>query len=107
MQPEPPHLVPELDVSDLARAVGLYVDLFDFELLFERAEEGFAYLNCEGAHLMLQQAEGPGRRFRTAPLDPPFGRGINLQIRVRNVDTRYARAMAMRYPILIPLEERW
>lgn len=29
---------------------------------------------------MLQEARGPGRRFRTAPLKYPFGRGITRQL---------------------------
>lgn len=107
MLPDPPRLIPELDVSDLAESTRLYIDFFGFELLFERPEEGFAYLNCEGSHLMFQQVEGPGRRFRTAPLEAPFGRGINLQIQVADVDASHARAVKAGYPLLIPLEERW
>jgi hypothetical protein len=34
----------------------------------------------------LQDADGPGRRFRPAPLAHPLGRGINLQIAVPDVD---------------------
>jgi catechol 2,3-dioxygenase-like lactoylglutathione lyase family enzyme len=45
-----------------------YVDVCGFEVAYERPAEGFAYLDREGAELMLQAAAGPGRRFRTAPL---------------------------------------
>ena len=75
-----PVLVPELDVSDLARSLDFYVGLIGFEVLYERPEERFAYLTLGDAHLMLEEAAGPGRRFRTAPLERPYGRGVNFQI---------------------------
>lgn len=56
---------------------------------------------------MLQEAEGPGRRFRTAPLERPFGRGINLQMRVTDADALYARAESAGLTPVIPIEERW
>src|SRR3546814_7355813 len=56
---------------------------------------------------MLQQAAGPGRRFRTAPLEHPFGRGVNLQIRVSDVDALYAAVRRTDLAVPVPLEERW
>jgi catechol 2,3-dioxygenase-like lactoylglutathione lyase family enzyme len=102
-----PPLVPELDVADLDRSLAVYLTVFGFRCHASRPEERFAYLTREGAHLMLQEAAGPGRRLRTAPLEPPFGRGINLQIEVSNVDALYAEVQKAGLIILIPLEERW
>jgi catechol 2,3-dioxygenase-like lactoylglutathione lyase family enzyme len=73
-----PKLVPELDVADLDRALRFYTEVCGFRVAYERPEEGFAYLEREGVEIMLQAATGPGRRFRTAPLEHPYGRGINL-----------------------------
>ena len=56
---------------------------------------------------MLEEAGGPGRRFRIAPLDHPYGRGVNLQIEVSNVDGLYDRSRKSRCTIFLPLEERW
>lgn len=103
----PPALVPELDVSDLDRSLAVYLDVFGFTCHARRPEEKFAYLIREGAHLMLQQAEGPGRRFRTAPLDHPFGRGVNFQIAVSDVDDLYATVQRAGLVMPVPLEERW
>ena len=100
-------LAPELDVGDLARSLAFYVAVLGFEVLYERPEDRFAYLAREGAELMLEAADGPGRRFRTAPLEPPFGRGINLQIRTGDVTTLLDRVVAEGLAPLIPLEERW
>jgi hypothetical protein len=78
-----------------------------FKYHVRRPEERFVYLIREGVHLMLEEASGPGRRFRTAPLEYPFGRGINLQIEVADVDALYASVQRASLSAVIPLEERW
>jgi catechol 2,3-dioxygenase-like lactoylglutathione lyase family enzyme len=104
---DPPPLIPELDVIDLDRSLAIYVDVFGFSIHLQRPEERFAYLIREKAHLMLEEAAGPGRRFRTAPLDYPLGRGINLQIAVSNVDELYDAVQRSGLVVHIPLEVRW
>lgn len=100
-------LTPELDVSDLDRSLAFYVGAIGCSVLFDRPEERFAFLVLEGVHLMLEEAAGPGRRFRTAPLEHPYGRGVNFMIDVSDVDQLYDRVQAAGCPIVIPLEERW
>lgn len=100
-------LVPELDVTALARSLRFYAEVLGFRILFERSAERFAYLERGGVELMLQEAAGPGRRFRIAPLEPPFGRGINFQLRVEDVDAVHARAVDAGVNIVLPIEERW
>ena len=85
----------------------MYTDVFGFSVHAQRREERFAYLTLGDAHIMLQEANGPGRRFRTAPLDPPFGRGVNLQIMVPDLDTLWAAVRAAGLDIVVALEERW
>lgn len=34
---------------------------------------------------MIQEAAGPGRRFRTPPLKLPCGRGVNFELRVEEL----------------------
>ena len=100
-------LVPELDVTALEPSLRFYAEVLGFRTLFERAEERFAYLERDGVELMIQEAAGPGRRFRTAPLEQPFGRGVNFQLRVDDVDAVHARAVAAGATIVVPMEERW
>jgi catechol 2,3-dioxygenase-like lactoylglutathione lyase family enzyme len=100
-------LVPELDVTDLATSLRFYAGVLEFRTLFERRAERFAYLERDGVELMVQEAAGPGRRFRTAPLEPPCGRGVNFQLRVEDIDAVHARAVEAGVDIVVPMEERW
>lgn len=101
-----PALIPEFDVRDLDRSLHFYVGLIGFKVWFERPEERFAYVVLDGVHLMLEEAAGPGRRFRTAPLEPPYGRGVNFQIRVQDASALDGRLRAAGLIPHIPLEER-
>lgn len=101
-----PGLVPELYVSDLEASCAFYIDLLGFETLFDRPEEGFTYLRRGDAELMLD-AVNQGRTWLAAPLEPPFGRGMNLQIRVEEVMALYERVRRAGVPIFLELEEKW
>ena len=100
-------LVPELDVTALATSLPFYAQVLEFRILFERSVERFAYLERDGVELMMQEAAGPGRRFRTGPLELPCGRGVNFQLRVEDVDAVHARAVEAGANIVVPMEERW
>ena len=100
-------IVPELDVTDLADSLAFYVGVLGFRVRYDRPEERFAYLERGAAELMLEEASGPGRRFRIAPLERPYGRGVNLQIACDDVEALHRRAAAAGAAILIPLETRW
>src|SRR5579863_5618934 len=102
-----PSLVPELDVHDLDRSLAFYVGTIGFRVLYDRPEERFAYLVLDDAHLMLEEAGGPGRRFRTAPLEHPYGRGMNLMIRVVDAAALHARILAAGLVPYLPIEDRW
>ena len=98
-------LVPELIVSDITQGRRFYLDVLGFEVRYERVEERFVYLEREGAELMLEQ---PTRRqFLVGELEQPYGRGMNLQIEVSDVDALYERVCASGASVPVPLEERW
>ncbi len=100
-------LAPELDVRNLDISLEFYIELLEFRVVFRRDAERFVYLAHDNAELMLQEALGPGRRFRTAPLEPPFGRGINFQLAVADVDAVYDRVRAAGREVIVEIEERW
>lgn len=102
-----PLIVPELICSDLDKSLGFYVGLLGFRILYDRPEDRFAYLDRGGAELMLEQPHARDRLWPRAPLEPPFGRGMNLQVRVEDVEALHAKVLAAGLPMFLPLEERW
>ena len=102
-----PSLVPELLCTDLSATKAFYVGVLGFDVRYERPEETFVYLRREEADLMFEQADGPGRRWVTGPLERPLGRGVNFQIETRGVADLHARVVAgSPGSIYLPLEER-
>jgi catechol 2,3-dioxygenase-like lactoylglutathione lyase family enzyme len=101
-------LVPELAVSYWRTSRAFYCDLIGFEVVYERPEEGFSFLTLGDAQLMIDQI-GLGRTFELAeaPLDRPFGRGLNLQIRVPQVPSILDRLETAGVSLYLPLEEKW
>jgi len=103
-------LVPELYVSDIAKTRVFYVDLLGFKVLYERPEDKFMYMERGNARMMFEEL-GVGRNWITGELEPPWGRGINFQIEVENVDELYAKVQGAAPPVggklFLPLEEKW
>lgn len=107
--PSRPALVPELIVSDFERSLAFY-GVLGFTTRYARPEERFAYLDREGAHLMIEQSTG--RRFLVGDLEAPYGRGVNLQIEVADATALYAMAggaaaIALGASTYLPLEDKW
>lgn len=101
-----PGLVPELLVGDLAVSLGFWVRLCGFEVFYDRPEEGFAYLHCGTAHLMLDQI-GIGRDWAPGALNRPLGRGVNFQIAVPAIAPLVDRLAAGDWPLFLAPETTW
>ncbi|MFJ2319601.1 VOC family protein [Pseudomonas sp. NPDC087817] len=78
-------LVPELMVTHLEKSLAFWVACLGFSIAYQRPEDGFAYLDLNGAQVMLEQVDPHAGQWLTAALSKPFGRGINLQIDVEAV----------------------
>ncbi len=103
-------LVPELLCSSLEQSLAFHVGLLGFTVLYDRPEESFAYLDLEGSELMLEEApeETDDDRFWwTARPEKPYGRGVNFQVEVANVDIIHSRLIGAGWPLFRPMEERW
>lgn len=104
-------LVPEIKVSDLGASLRFWRDLLGFRVLYDRAEEGFAYLDRDGAQIMLDQRGlgAPERRgiWETATMDRPFGRGVNFQVQASDLESIQARLEAAGAGIYFGPETRW
>ncbi len=97
-------MVPELTVRDIAVSLTFY-RLLGFTVRFQRSEPDFVYLTRGQAQLMLEAWHVDG--WQTAPLAPPFGRGINLQIEVTDVGAMVAVCQQHGIALFRPLTERW
>jgi catechol 2,3-dioxygenase-like lactoylglutathione lyase family enzyme len=100
-------LAPELLVRSLAVSLRFWRDLIGFRIAYDRPEDGFAYLDLDGAQVMLEEVSRPGRHWITASLEPPFGRGINIQFAVPDLDAVLGRLAAAAWPLYMPSEEKW
>ena len=78
-------LVPELMVTNLESSLAFWVSCLGFKVAYQRPEDGFAYLDLNGAQVMLEQIDSHAGQWLTAPLSRPFGRGMNLQIDIEAV----------------------
>lgn len=97
-------LVPELLCSDVGRSLAFYRDVLGFRVLYDRPEEGFAYLDLEGAQVMLERESDfwtTGERVR------PFGRGVNFQIEVADIGALHDRVVGASVALFRPMEDRW
>ncbi len=99
-------LVPELLVSDRARSLAFYTGVLGFRL-YGRDEEGFAFLDLDGAQVMIEEIDPARRNWVAGPLEPPYGRGMNLQIACADAVLLRDRAVAAGHPPFLPLEEKW
>jgi catechol 2,3-dioxygenase-like lactoylglutathione lyase family enzyme len=98
-------LVPELSVSSLAASLQFYRDILGFVVVYARPADGFAFIERDGCQLMLDQI-GTGRTWETGPLEYPLGRGINLQLRVADLDALLAHLEAHAVRLFLPLETK-
>lgn len=97
-------LVPELLCSDFDRSLAFYRDVVGFRVAFDRPEDRFAYLDLGGAQIMLEQESD---FWTTGARERPYGRGINLQIEVDDVDALAARVATAGVPLFRAMEEAW
>ncbi|MBR2810286.1 MAG: VOC family protein [Solobacterium sp.] len=81
-------LIPELTVSSLEQSRHFYVDQLGFEAVYERKEDAFLFVALEDIQLMLQE---DNEEWTTGSLTYPYGRGINFEMKVADVDRLYAR----------------
>lgn len=102
-----PKLVPELICSNFAESLRFYTGLLGFRVLYSRPGERFAFLERDGAELMLEQPIARDRLWPRAELVQPFGRGVNFQIAVADAAGLHRAVLAAGVAIFLPLEEKW
>lgn len=99
-------LVPELYIVDFKKSLDFYVHILGFSIVYQREEEGFAYLAYGQAQIMIDEI-GESRTWHTAKFEYPLGRGINFQIEVEDVEALYKKLKDNNIPIFLEMEEKW
>ncbi|OGT29834.1 MAG: hypothetical protein A3E87_05715 [Gammaproteobacteria bacterium RIFCSPHIGHO2_12_FULL_35_23] len=97
-------LVPELYVKDINRSLAFYNRL-DFKILYQRESEKFAFLEHNGSQLMLEELSK--HSWLTGLTEIPFGRGINFQIRVNDINQLYEISLQNNFQIYKSIHEKW
>src|SRR5665213_1035310 len=102
-----PRLVPELLSTNLERSLAFYCAVLGFRILYARAEDRFAYLELNGAELMVEQPRTQDRLWPKAQLEYPFGRGVNFEIHVDDIGRHHAAVCRANIALFLPLEDKW
>ncbi len=89
------HLIPELYVSNFKKSLKFYTNL-GFKIEYQRINPDFAFLSFQKSQIMIQQSEP---KWTTGELVYPYGRGVNFQIDVNNIDLVFSLVSKYNYPI--------
>lgn len=100
-------LVPEIYCSDLKKSLDFYCGILDFTIVYDRPEAAFAFLEREGAQLMIEELNNTDRTWRSGPLERPFGRGVNFQIAVSDIDALCKILRDNAVSFFVEPEEKW
>ena len=83
-------LIPELTVSDIEATKRFYVNVLRFKVEYERPEDKFVFLLYENNQMMFEQENG---HWNVGALEHPYGRGINFEMTVSDVEGLYTRIL--------------
>ncbi len=110
-----PAIVPELYVTDLEASRRFYTAGIGFEVAYARPAERFVCLQLGESQLLLEEPASFGEaserelqdgRWVLAPMEAPFGRGVNLQISVPSVEAAAERLAHAGHPLVLDPHER-
>jgi len=97
-------LIPEISVSNIKRSLDFYTKILGFKVEYQREESKFAFLSFNNAQIMIEEVND---EWSTGKLEHPFGRGVNFQIEVEDVDALIKSLQKHKYPIKMMPKENW
>ena len=109
-------LIFELCLSDIQCILDFHVPQLEFNLLYERPDEGYAFLALGGAQIMLELAASVGTMTgnkteeemqRAVKPAYPLGRAITLQIEIEDVGVYVERLRQTGHPLALEPHDKW
>lgn len=94
-------LIPELVVSNLSTSLHFYTKIIGFKVEYSR--EKFVFLSFQGTQIMVSE----NNTWNTGKLEPPFGRGINLQIEVKDIKQLIKSLKLNKFSLFQNPEDNW
>lgn len=95
------NLIPELYVSDFKQSLKFYTDI-GFKIEYQRTNPDFAFLSFQKSQIMIQQQEP---EWTTGKLEYPYGRGVNFQIEVHNINEIFSLITKNNYSVKTKIKE--
>ena len=93
-------LIPELSVSNIEKSRKFYEDI-GFKLEYERKEDKFCFMSLEKNQIMIQEQND---NWTVGKMEYPFGRGINISMRVKDVEKMYEALKQKNIKMYLDLE---
>lgn len=100
-------LVPELTVTNFSESFRFYTEILGFRVVHQRENPNFAYLDQETAQIMIEEYHNKGWLADKPENEPPYGRGINFQIELSDIQPVYDNLLSVQYPLFCDMEENW
>lgn len=95
----------ELMVSDFSRSLAFWTGVLGFGTAFTRPAQKLACLeHPDGAQVMIYERDGD---WETGALEPPYGRGVIVQVYVADVKVIAGRVVQAGLPFYVPPREKW
>ncbi len=98
-------MVPELDVSEFLVSLKFYTEILGFKVLYVRHDPEFVYLEQEELQLMLIQEKD--KSWLGGTLERPYGRGINLQMELSDIQPIYQRLLENNVTLHREIKDAW
>ena len=97
-------LIPELSVHDFKKSLVFYTNILGFKVEYSRSADLFAMLSLNNAQIMIQQVSN---NWDTGELIYPYGRGVNFQIEVKDVEEIIHRLHENNYSLFRTVQTNW
>lgn len=88
----------------MKKSLDFYSDILLFKIEYQRPEDKFALLSLNDCQIMIEEVNG---HWNTGELSYPYGRGINFQITINDIDPIYDSLKKGEYPIKFDIQENW